>query len=51
MARDRLVLGWICRPFPSAREALAIVRPETVVRWHREGFRRPSFNCLNAAWP
>jgi hypothetical protein len=38
VAADRLVLGWICRLFPNARDALAIVRPETVVRWHRAGF-------------
>ena len=35
---DRLVLGWICRWFPNACDALAIVRPETVLRWHRAGF-------------
>jgi hypothetical protein len=28
----RLVLGW--------RSALAIVQPKTLLRWHREGFRR-----------
>jgi hypothetical protein len=39
MATDKLVLGWACRLFPKARDALAIVRPETVVRWHRAGFR------------
>lgn len=37
---DRMVLGWICELFPKTREALAIVRPDTVVRWHRAGFRR-----------
>jgi transposase InsO family protein len=36
---DRWILGWICRLFPKARDALAIVRPETVLRWHRAGFR------------
>jgi transposase InsO family protein len=36
---DRMVLGWVCQLFPKTREALAIVRPETVVRWHRAGFR------------
>ena len=36
---DRMVLGWICQLFPKTREALAIVRPDTVVRWHRAGFR------------
>ena len=39
MTADRLVLGWVCRLFPSACRALAIVRPETVVRWHRAGLR------------
>jgi hypothetical protein len=32
---DRMVLGWICQLFPKTREALAIVRPSAVVRWHR----------------
>jgi hypothetical protein len=36
---DRLVLSWICRLFPNACDALVIVRPETVLRWHRAGFR------------
>ncbi len=36
---DRMLLGWICKLFPKTREALAIVRPDTVVRWHRAGFR------------
>jgi transposase InsO family protein len=36
---DKLVLGWTCRLFPNARDALAVVRPETVLRWHRAGFR------------
>ena len=38
-AVDKLVLGWVCQLFPNARRALAIVRPETVIRWHRAGFR------------
>jgi hypothetical protein len=36
---DRMVLGWVCHLFPTARGALAIVRPDTVVRWHRVGLR------------
>src|SRR6266849_1991933 len=36
---DRLILGGVCRLFPNMKGALAIVRPETVVRWHRAGFR------------
>lgn len=38
-AIDRMVLSWVCHLFPKARGALAIVRPDTVVRWHRTGFR------------
>jgi len=38
-AADKWVLGWLCRLFPNVRNALSIVRPETVVRWHRAGFR------------
>jgi transposase InsO family protein len=39
LAVDKVVLGWVCHLFPKACDALAIVRPETVVRWHRAGFR------------
>jgi hypothetical protein len=38
-AMDRFVLGWLCGLFPGARSALSIVQPETVLRWHRAGFR------------
>src|SRR6266481_6965871 len=34
-----LILGGVCRLFPKMYGALAIVRPETVIRWHRGGFR------------
>jgi hypothetical protein len=36
---DRLILGGVCRLFPKMYGALAIVRPETVIHWHRAGFR------------
>ena len=39
LAVDRFILGWVCHLFPKARDALAIVRPDTVVQWHRAGFR------------
>jgi len=39
LAVDKMVLGWVCQLFPKSREALAIVRPDTIVRWHRAGFR------------
>ena len=38
-ALDRLVFVGLYRLVPGIVEALAIVRPETVVRWHRAGFR------------
>ena len=37
-ALDRLILVVLYRLFPHVRSALAVVRPETVVRWHRAGF-------------
>ena len=36
---DRLILGGVCRLFPKMHDALAIVQPDTVIRWHRAGFR------------
>src|ERR1700733_5596655 len=36
---DRLILGGVCRLFPKMYGALAIVRPETAIRWHRARFR------------
>jgi len=30
---------WLCRPFPSLRNAITIVQPDTVLRWHQFGFR------------
>src|SRR4030095_9523722 len=36
---DKIILGWACRLLPSAHVALAIVKPDTVIRWHRAGFR------------
>ena len=36
---DRLIFVWLYRLCPSILTAIAMVRPETVVRWHRGGFR------------
>jgi len=36
---DRLVLVWMYRLFPSLLDAIIIVKPETLLRWHRRGFR------------
>jgi hypothetical protein len=37
---DRLFFIQLYRWFPSILNAITIIRPETVVRWHRAGFRR-----------
>jgi hypothetical protein len=37
---DRLFLIQLYRWFPSVLKAITIIRPETIVRWHRAGFRR-----------
>ena len=37
---DRLFLVQLYRLFPSVLRAITIIRPETLVRWHRSGFRR-----------
>src|SRR5215831_2690594 len=37
---DRLFLVMLYRWFPSVLKAIAIIRPETLVHWHRAGFRR-----------
>src|SRR4051812_5663457 len=36
---DRLVFVGLYRFVPSVLDAVMIVRPETIVRWHRAGFR------------
>ena len=36
---DRLVFAGLYRVAPGALDALKIVRPETVIRWHRAGCR------------
>jgi hypothetical protein len=37
---DRLFLVQLYRWFPSVLNVITIIRPETLVRWHRAGFRR-----------
>jgi len=36
---DRLIFVSLYRLFPKACDALAIVKPDTIIRWHRAGFR------------
>jgi hypothetical protein len=36
---DRLLLVWLYRLYRSLLDAIIIVQPETVIRWHRRGVR------------
>jgi len=38
-ASDRILWVWLSRLWSDWRSALIIVKPETVIRWHRQGFR------------
>lgn len=38
-ASDRLLWVWVSRLWGNWRSALLIVKPETVIAWHRQGFR------------
>ena len=37
--RDRVFWAWLSRLWSNWRSVLVIVRPDTVVKWHRAGFR------------
>ena len=36
---DRVFWTWLMRLWPRWKSVLIIVQPETVIRWHRQGFR------------
>src|SRR2546423_8600546 len=36
---DRFLFVWLYRWFPSVLSAIAILRPETIIRWHRALFQ------------
>ncbi len=36
---DRLLWVWLYRSWPRCLDAIVLVKPATVVQWHREGFR------------
>ena len=36
---DRLIFVWLYRFFPAILNVITVVKPETVIRWHRRGFR------------
>jgi len=37
--RDRVFWVWLSRLWPNWRSALILVQAETVIRWHRQGFK------------
>ena len=51
--RDRIFWVWLSRLWPGWQAALLIVKPDTVVRWHRQGINGPIFWCclpMTSAW-
>src|ERR1700740_1494803 len=36
---DRALLVWVVRLWPSLLDVVQVVQPETILRWHRAGFR------------
>src|SRR5271169_2868576 len=36
---DRLFWVWLYRIWPRCLEAMVLVKPATVIQWHRQGFR------------
>src|ERR1700704_111099 len=38
-ATDRLLWVWLYRIWPQVLNAMVLVKPATVVQWHRKGFR------------
>ena len=39
-AIDRLIWVWLYRLWPRFLEAMVLVKPATVIQWHRQGFRQ-----------
>jgi len=37
--RDRILWSWLLRLWPRWQSVLLIVRPETVIGWHKQGFK------------
>ena len=47
---DRVLWVWLSRVWDEWRAAVLIVRPETVLAWHRRGFRCSGPGEVDAAW-
>src|SRR5687767_16024452 len=48
---DRALLVWMTRLWPSLLNLSRVVRPDTILRWHRAGFRHSeatvaAYTCL-----
>jgi hypothetical protein len=39
LSADRLLWAWLYRIWPQVINAMVLVKPVTVVQWHRKGFR------------
>jgi len=37
--RDRIFCVWLSRLWPGWRSSLVVVRPATILAWHRKGFQ------------
>ena len=50
--RDRIFWVWLSKLWPGWQAALLIVKPDTVVRWHRQGQeRRPNRQAFRSCRP
>src|SRR5271167_18107 len=50
---DRLLWVWLYRIWPQVLDAMVLVKPATVVQWHRKGFRlywRISYPVIRLAY-
>jgi hypothetical protein len=43
---DRLIFVWLYRFFPSILNAITVVKPENVIRWHRRGLAQLSHSVI-----
>src|SRR6516225_8443674 len=48
---DRLAFVWLYRLCPSVLDAVVIIKPETLIRWHRCGFRPFGLEVAVQRWP
>ncbi len=42
---DRLIWVWLYRLWPRFLKVIVVVKPATVIQWHRQGFRLCVANC------